>query len=212
MPTGSARELMKNIGSAENTDLTSRNLHNKTFMMKNLHKFFNKEDLPWVKLVWETYYNSHLPGQRMEGSSWWKGHLKLIPLFKNHYKCIMGNGQSILLWYDSWLDEPLTIKFPELHPFVKNDLLSAESWISEEDPSQLLHNPLSELAYGQFIELPSLAMTHWSAQREDTWIGVGQTQRYSFIKMISICQRAEDNQLFKWTWKTANRLRHKIFF
>lgn len=135
MPTGSARELMKNIGSAENTDLTSRNLHNKTFMMKNLHKFFNKEDLPWVKLVWETYYNSHLPGQRMEGSSWWKGHLKLIPLFKNHYKCIMGNGQSILLWYDSWLDEPLTIKFPELHPFVKNDLLSAESWISEEDRS-----------------------------------------------------------------------------
>lgn len=57
-------------------------IHNKTLMMKNLHKLFNEEDLPWVKLIWDTYYNSSLPGQRIEGSSWWKMHLKLLPLFK----------------------------------------------------------------------------------------------------------------------------------
>jgi hypothetical protein len=29
--------------------------------MKHLHKFFNKADLPWVKMIWELYYSNDLP-------------------------------------------------------------------------------------------------------------------------------------------------------
>jgi hypothetical protein len=37
--------------------------------MKNLHKFYSKDDLPWVKLLWNKYYtNGKLPGQTMKGS------------------------------------------------------------------------------------------------------------------------------------------------
>jgi hypothetical protein len=28
---------------------------NEALMLKNLHKFFNKVDVPWVQLVWEKY-------------------------------------------------------------------------------------------------------------------------------------------------------------
>ena len=37
-------------------------LHNQALLMKFLHKFFNKENTPWVKIIWEAYYQDSLPG------------------------------------------------------------------------------------------------------------------------------------------------------
>jgi hypothetical protein len=35
---------------------------NKALLLKNLHKFFNKAEIPWVQLVWEKHYsNGKLP-------------------------------------------------------------------------------------------------------------------------------------------------------
>lgn len=31
---------------------------NKALLIKNLHKFFNKVDLPWVNLIWEKHYRN----------------------------------------------------------------------------------------------------------------------------------------------------------
>lgn len=42
--------------------------HNKALLMKNLH--FNKENLPWVKLIWEEYYSYSPPMDKLEGSFW----------------------------------------------------------------------------------------------------------------------------------------------
>jgi len=37
-------------------------VHNDALLLKSLHMFFNKDYLPWVKLVWENYYkNGKLP-------------------------------------------------------------------------------------------------------------------------------------------------------
>lgn len=37
--------------------------YNEALLLKFLHKFFSKADTPWVKLVWENYYNNDkLPG------------------------------------------------------------------------------------------------------------------------------------------------------
>lgn len=42
---------------------------NEALLIKNLHKFFNKIDIPWVKLVWEKYYsNGKLPNHTKKGS------------------------------------------------------------------------------------------------------------------------------------------------
>jgi hypothetical protein len=36
--------------------------HNKALLLKSLHKFFNRENLHWVSLVWDNYYkNGRLP-------------------------------------------------------------------------------------------------------------------------------------------------------
>jgi hypothetical protein len=48
-------------------------VQNEALLLKNLHKFFNKANLPWVYLVWSQYYsNGKLPTNTSKGSSWWQ--------------------------------------------------------------------------------------------------------------------------------------------
>ena len=44
----------------EEGDLGVLNLRtqNEALLLQNLHKFFNKEDIPWVQLVWEKHYQN----------------------------------------------------------------------------------------------------------------------------------------------------------
>jgi hypothetical protein len=52
-------------------------LQNEALLLKNLHKFYNREELPWVQLLWAKYYtNGKLPDQSMNGSFWWRSILK----------------------------------------------------------------------------------------------------------------------------------------
>jgi len=45
---------------------------NEALLLKNLHKFFNKADIPWVHLIWEKYYrNGKLSNHVKKGSFWW---------------------------------------------------------------------------------------------------------------------------------------------
>lgn len=40
---------------------------NEALVLKNLDKFFNKKDIPWVSLVWEKHYsNGKLPNLNKE--------------------------------------------------------------------------------------------------------------------------------------------------
>lgn len=56
---------------------------NDALVMKHLDKFYNKKDVSWVKLIWETYYtNGEVPHTGGEvGSFWWKDILKLCDQF-----------------------------------------------------------------------------------------------------------------------------------
>lgn len=42
---------------------------NEALLLKNLHKFFNRLDIPWVSLVWEKHYrNGKLPNHMKKDS------------------------------------------------------------------------------------------------------------------------------------------------
>lgn len=44
---------------------------NEAFLFKNMHKPFNRLDIPWVNFVWEKYYsNGKLPSHVRKGSFW----------------------------------------------------------------------------------------------------------------------------------------------
>ena len=52
---------------------------NSALLLKHLDKFYNRKEIPWVKLVWHAHYsNGDIPHATMDkGSFWWKDILKL---------------------------------------------------------------------------------------------------------------------------------------
>ena len=53
-------------------------IKNEALLMKQLDKFYNKMDIPWVSLIWSTYYSQGVPHQQNTvGSFWWRDIFKL---------------------------------------------------------------------------------------------------------------------------------------
>ena len=78
-------------------------IQNQALHMKNLHKFYNHYDIPWVNLIWQAYYNNtsstpHATTPR--GSLWWRDCLALTDLYRGIASCNIGNGKTNLLWKD----------------------------------------------------------------------------------------------------------------
>lgn len=88
--------------------------HNQALPMKNLHKFLNKEDTPWVNIIWELHYSNSLPGNKVVGSFWWKTVLKILLIYKEYAICKDGNGNSTLFWTDKWFEQPFNLAYPKL--------------------------------------------------------------------------------------------------
>lgn len=77
---------------------------NEAFILKHLHKFFNKLPLPWVELIWDKHYrNGKLPNTLVpKGSFWWRDALKLLDKYKGLASVVVSNGETCLLWEDLW--------------------------------------------------------------------------------------------------------------
>jgi hypothetical protein len=129
-------------------------LQNDVLLMKNLHKFYKKEDLLWVQLLWNKYYSSgKLPGANKKGSFWRKNVQKLL----TQYKCIaqaqLGQGDTILFWQDMWNGKNLKLSYPELFSFATNAEITVKSVLQAEAFEDNFHLPLSVEAYDRFCEL-----------------------------------------------------------
>lgn len=76
----------------------------KALLMKHLHKFLNKEDIPWVNLTWNAYYQNPLAplSNRVLGSFWWTDLLHMLDEFKDFSSCVVFNGKTCLFWKDVW--------------------------------------------------------------------------------------------------------------
>ena len=127
-------------------------IQNNALLLKNLDKFYNHQDIPWVHLIWETYYkNGKLPGRSMEGSFWWKSHIKLIDNYKGMAKCNLNSGKSAYFWSDLWQDECLMNKFPHLLSYAKFSNISVHDFLHADFLEDNFHLPLSQQAYSEFI-------------------------------------------------------------
>lgn len=73
-------------------------VQNEALLLKRLHKFFNKKDLPWVNLVWDNYYrNGKLHGLTKKGSFWWCHILELLDSYKGLSCSNVQSGSSTYL-------------------------------------------------------------------------------------------------------------------
>ena len=112
---------------------------NEALLIKHLHKFFNKEDVPWVSLVWEKYYKSgKLPESSKKGSFWWRDIVKLLNKFKGMARVEIENGPSYFLWEYLWGNEILNQKFLELFSFAKKQANCVCWWVCSNTSAQPL--------------------------------------------------------------------------
>jgi hypothetical protein len=95
---------------------------NDALLLKNLHKFYNRLGIPWVKLIWENYYrNGVVPGLRPKGSFWWKSLLKLLTAYKGISRVQIQDGNTVLLWHDSWANTIKNSHSPELFSYTTSN-------------------------------------------------------------------------------------------
>ena len=83
--------------------LSILNLHvqSDALLLKFLHKFYNHWDLPWVELIWNTYYTHKIPHATDPcGSFWWRDVSKLMPVYRGITNVTVRNGSSALFWKD----------------------------------------------------------------------------------------------------------------
>jgi hypothetical protein len=96
-------------------------VHNDALLMKYLHKFYSKDDLPSVQLVWGEYYsNGRLLGKTKKGSFWWQSILKLQDIYIGLAHTSYGAGDTISSWEDLWNGSILHQAYPHLYSFSRN--------------------------------------------------------------------------------------------
>ena len=119
-------------------------LQNDALLLKQLHKFYNKKEIPWVQLFWFKYYtNGKVPhGTKELGSFWWKDLLRLLVFYRGIVKCQIGDGSSILFWEDLGTNEVLALKYPCLFSFARNTRLYVKNVMETDDLDTLCTSSL----------------------------------------------------------------------
>jgi hypothetical protein len=98
--------------------VTNLSAPNEALLLKFLHNFFNKENIPWVHVIWRSYNNSTPQETNISSSFWWRDIIKLCSKFKRIVSCSIASGDTALFWSDNWTTDLLMTKFPRLHSFA----------------------------------------------------------------------------------------------
>jgi hypothetical protein len=89
-------------------------IQNHGLLLKYLHKFYNREDTPWVDLIWSTYYTEKVPhAVPLCGSFWWKDICILMPIYRGIASILVNDGASTLFGKIPGLQPLLVTHAPE---------------------------------------------------------------------------------------------------
>ena len=189
-------------------------LQNDALLLKHLHKFYAKKDIPWANMIWTKYYLRKVPHASSEvGSFWWKDVLRLNTLYRGIAKCTIGDGSTITFWEDLWTDEILASKYPIIFSFTKNRNISVKEIMGAEDLDSLFHLPLSIPAMEELIYLQyDLASFPYNADSMDTWTLIWGNQVYTTCRYYhSVYQNLQASPIYRLLWKSKCTPRIKFF-
>ena len=189
-------------------------LQNDALVLKQLHKFYSKKDIPWVSLIWSRYYTSRVPHASTEvGSFWWKDLLRLNVLYRGIAKCTIGDGSTIAFWGDLWSTDILSEKFPRLFSFAINPDISVKEIIMAQDLDSIFHLPISGQASQELGDLQDLLLSSdYDLASNDSWSFMWGNQLYSSNRYYNLVfQHFPVSPIFKRLWQSKCTPRLKFF-
>lgn len=175
-------------------------IQNQALLLKFLDKFYNRRQVPWVSLIWSSYYENKVPHLApIKGSFWWKDICKLMDIYRGISRCILGNGSSCSFWDDIWSDgPPLSLHMPRLHSFAINKNVSVQSFlpVSVEEQFQL---PISQQTYDELLSRSDTITEIDLFGDNDSWAYIWGNLKYASQKYYALNFRAmQPPQCFVW--------------
>jgi hypothetical protein len=191
---------------------------NNALLLKSLDKFYNKRDIPWVKLTWSKLYGNHQtpPHDRsLVGSFWWKDVLKLFRLFQQITSFRPNKGDIGGFWTQTWAgqNQKLEVSFPHLFTFAKKPKCSVKYFFDHDVDTNFI-TPLSQEASVELMDLATIIeMTNLDADANDCWSYSWGSSHFRSKKAYTMLrERTNASPIFTWLWSSHNLGKHKFFF
>ena len=119
-------------------------------MLKYLHKFYNHHDIPWVELIWTTYYDNKFPHATDPCRSfWWRDVIKLTPIYRGISFVTIASGDKVLMWKDLWLNDVLADTHSRAFSLEKDQDISVRDFLLATSLEETFHLPLSIQAHDE---------------------------------------------------------------
>lgn len=149
-------------------------LQNEALLLKHLDKFYNRKDIPWVKLIWQKYYSEgQVPHETtVKSSFWWRDIMSYSDHYKGIAQCKIGDGKTVMLWSDLWNGHYLQQELPRLYSYAKNIKISVAKYLSNQAIEENFHLPLSMEAHQEWQALSALVLQMQNPinqQTKDEW-------------------------------------------
>lgn len=146
-------------------------VQNDAMLLKLLHKFYNQLDIPWVKLIWDTYYVDAVPHARPTcGSFWWRELVKLMPIYRGVTKVIIKSGATALFWKDDWNHHILEENFPRAFSYTILEDASVNMMLTISNIREAFQLPLSVQAHEELRDLQLEVSSTTLSEANDSWI------------------------------------------
>jgi hypothetical protein len=189
-------------------------IQNEGLLLKFLHKFYNKDDTPWVSLVWNAYYSNNIPHvSRPCGSFWWIDVSRLSHLFRGIAKSSIGNGATTLFWKDQWSVTILEESHPTIYSYARKEDISVQEFLTADSLTQLFYLPLSPEALAELRDIQnSCREIELREHSHDTWSYVWGDKEFTSSKYYQYNFRNINPHIsFKWLWKSKCTAKVKFF-
>ena len=112
-------------------------------------------DIPWVRLIWDTYYTNKLPSALAPiGSFWWQDILKLTPIFRGISQVQVVSSTTALFWKDLWGNDVLqSSPPPHAFSFAMHEDVTIKDFLERTALSEAFHLPLSPQALNEVRDI-----------------------------------------------------------
>ena len=210
----SAGTWFVNLKIREDLEFSIFEYRMKHCFLKFLHKFYNKLDIPWVQLTWDSYYAQKIPHACDQvGSFWCKDMLKLTPPFRGVSKGNIFCGTTALFWKDLWAGQIIQDSHPRAFSHSLDEDVSVKDFLGSTSLREAFYLPLTPQALEEVRDMQIIA-SHLqpSTTASDVWhyswgkANYKSTNYYKFVfKDVQV------HQVFCWIWKSKCTMKLKVF-